>query len=387
MFGHQVLHDSWETRLAMSAATATIVPPPIEALRSLPATEADARPAQATEKPKAKSWLFNPWLDLLVIANVFWPLLIFTLFLGGATASLRLNFWMIYFLSTPHRWITLVLVFFDPDRYRQHARSFVGIAAGCTLLCAGAYMIWGLPGVYVLLAVDFLWNAWHFASQHAGILRIYGRMSHGDRAGSGFVEKLVVRCFLLFVLARLASLTLIGESVFGRHLNYLQLAGEQLARLDLLAFLLPLGLLVREFWFFRPVSVGRLAYILSVGGLYSLLLWSVHEHSRTGTEDMKNLALILVGAAAIFHSTEYLAIVSWTATRKKNPRGVLAYLAPRWAMSLVVFISLLALSALVCDTFFATAWLLLNLTVSFLHYAYDGIIWKARKPAARPVLG
>jgi len=356
----------------MSASAATVLPAPREALRT---------PTPARTGLPGKSWLFNPWLDLLVVANLFWPLLILVLFFAGGTACQTLTFWMIYFLSTPHRWITLVLVFFDPDRYHRHARRFVGIAAGAVLLCGGTYLIWGLPGVYVLLAVDFLWNAWHFASQHAGILRIYGRLGHGDRAGTGTVEKVIVRVFVLFVLVRLASLTLPQETRFGDYLDFLRVASVQLARLDALALLLPLALLVREFWYFRPVRLGRLAYLLSVCGLYTLLLGCVHEYQRNESPNLAALVMALAAGVSIFHATEYLAIVTWAATRSKNPRGVLAYLVPRWAFTLVVFIALLGLSALVLDSSYATLWLLLNLTVSFLHYAYDGIIWKARKPA------
>ncbi len=298
------------------------------------------------------------------------------------TSTRVINVWTVYFLATPHRWITLVLCFFDPERFGQHARSFVGIAAACVLLCVGAYLVWGLPGVYVLLALDFVWNAWHFASQHAGILRIYGRLAHGDRAGTGTVEKLLMRVFLLYVLLRLASLTLPVEPRFGPYLEWLRLASDQLAALDLLMLALPAGLLVREFLLFRPVSAGRLLYLLSVTGLYGLLLGSVHLYQRPDWEGEATLVLALAAAVSIFHSTEYLAIVTWTATRKRNPRGVLGYLVPRWSLAMLVFVSLLALGAALMDSWYATLWLLLNLVVSFLHYAYDGIIWKAPKKRA-----
>ena len=47
--------------------------------------------------------------------------------------------------------------------------------------------------------------------------------------------------------------------------------------------------------------------------------------------------------------------------------------------------SLLALSAwLFMDRFFC-AWIWINLIVSLLHYAYDGMIWKReQKPLAAP---
>jgi hypothetical protein len=42
---------------------------------------------------------------------------------------------------------------------------------------------------------------------------------------------------------------------------------------------------------------------------------------------------------------------------------------------------ILALSGWMLNTHFAKEWIVLTIAVSFLHYAYDGMIWKARRPA------
>ena len=344
------------------------------------ALQRTATPSAAPASPSTgKSWLFGPWLDLLFIANVAWPFLLLAGLTGGVAKGRPISFWMVYFIATPHRWITLVLVFFDPDRFQQNARAFLGLAAAAALACVGSYLIWGLPGVYALLAVDFLWNAWHFASQHAGILRIYRRNVAGNQAGSGTVEKLLVRAFLLFVFLRLASLTLPMEERFGSYLEQLKAVSTHLSLLDLPILLVPVGLLVRELAWLRPVSYGRLAYLVSVCTLYSLLLGSVHAHYVSGDGSTAAVVMALAAAVSVFHSSEYFAVVSWAATRKRNPRGILGYLAPRWIATLAIFLTLMAVTALVMDTWFAGVWLVINLIVSFLHYAYDGIIWKSRK--------
>src|SRR5262249_36145458 len=126
---------------------------------------------------------------------------------------------------------------------------------------------------------------------------------------------------------------------------------------------------------------GRLTYLLSVCSIYSLLLGSVHAYHVTDSETAAELVMSLAAAVSVFHSSEYFAVVSWAATRKRNPRGVLGYLAPRWLAALAVFLVGFAVTALLMDTWAAGLWLVINLLVSFLHYAYDGIIWKARKPA------
>jgi len=347
-----------------------------------PATGATP-PAGTSAAPPSKSWFFNPWLDSLFIANLVWPLLLLAGLSGIGFATKPISFWMIYIIVTPHRWITLVLVFLDPDRFQQHSRTFLVLAAGAVLVCFGTFMIWGLTGVYVLLAVDFLWNSWHFASQHAGILRIYRRNAAGNGAGSGALEKLIVRAFVLFVLLRLASITLPLEERFGSHLYWLQQLSAQLAELDLPMLAVPIGLVIRELWRIRPVSYGRLTYMLSFSSVYGLLLAGVHGYYVTESDRSTALVMSLAVAVTVFHSSEYMAVVSWAAIRKRNPRGALGYLAPRWIATLVAFLAIFTLTSLLMDTWFAAVWLVINLMISFLHYAYDGIIWKARKPALK----
>src|SRR5262249_25772683 len=58
-------------------------------------------------------WIVAPAFDLLLIANLSWP---FLLLPGLSTRTeTAVDFWQVYFLSLPHRWLTLILVALDPD--------------------------------------------------------------------------------------------------------------------------------------------------------------------------------------------------------------------------------------------------------------------------------
>ncbi len=61
--------------------------------------------------------LVSARFDLPFVANVFWPLFLIVGFVGSSVLSESIDFWMVYLLITPHRWVTLVLVFGDHDRY------------------------------------------------------------------------------------------------------------------------------------------------------------------------------------------------------------------------------------------------------------------------------
>ena len=54
-------------------------------------------------------------------------------------------------------------------------------------------------------------------------------------------------------------------------------------------------------------------------------------------------------------------------------------------MSLVIFMGVLAMSAWAIAGHFREEWIVLTIAVSFLHYAYDGMIWKAPRPKAAAV--
>ena len=116
---------------------------------------------------KATGWIVAPWIDLLFLANLAWPALLLLEGWGGLDAHDGLQFWQVYFVTTPHRWITLALVFVDRRQFVQRPLTYVGLACVVTVLCLTVRATTGT--LTCLLAIDYAWNAWHFAAQHHGI--------------------------------------------------------------------------------------------------------------------------------------------------------------------------------------------------------------------------
>ncbi|GIW78745.1 MAG: hypothetical protein KatS3mg105_0552 [Gemmatales bacterium] len=358
-------------------------------------TAADVTPvrtARAVSLPAsgrpAKAWLMNPWCDLFFLANCAWPVIVLAVYLAGKGSSFHVNLSIafLYFLSTPHRYITLALVFLDRDRFIEQPRTFVGIAMVVCLVVACFWL--SLTTIALLLAIDYVWNSWHFAAQHSGISRIYGRSSRPDIVTNGMVEKVVLRTFILYAIFRLASIPvhkLYGSEVdAGIWLRWLQDVMASAQMLDLPMLALPVFLLVRELVNFRPSMVGRLAYLLSICGAYSALLVAVHIHNmHSSSPEWTNLVAGIAMAISIIHSVEYLAIVSWAVKKRHGNResGLFAYLVPRWTTALVIFVCTLGLSATLLTLHFFHTFAMVTIIASWLHYAYDGIIWKApRRP-------
>lgn len=333
-----------------------------------------------TQRLSAGGWLVGPWFDLFFFANALWPLVLVVQLAGGFETRAGIEFWQVYFVTTPHRWITLPLVFLDRRRFLEQRAAFVGIFA---VTCAACLAVRGWTGrLTCLLAVDYIWNAWHFASQHHGIYRIYGRLCEPQRTAGIVFEKVLMRLFLLYVILRVA----------GGTWSYAALE-LWLERLDGVVLILPAVLLFREAATFRAAHAGRLAYLVSVCGLYLALLWAAHSH-RPG------MVLMLSTASALFHAVEYLAIVGWQVQRRgagdvapdragevdQQPApSLFTRLASQWSMTLALFMVILGLGAWLADRHLMEFWLTLNVMAAFLHYAYDGMIWK--KPKRHQVSG
>ncbi len=321
-------------------------------------------PAVSSGKPGAAGgWLVGPGFDALFIANVAWPLVVLAQFGEGGQAGLQ--FWQVYYVTTPHRWITLLIVFLDRERFDQRRGVFLGVAACVAAVCLGVRLTTG--ALTCLLVVDYLWNSWHFATQHHGIYRIYSRLSDPAPTQGLVLEKWSMRVFLLYVTFRVASAT---WSDAGWE--------EYLRACDWIAMIVPLWLVARDLSQPRANSLGRITYLISVSCLYLGLLWAVRER-RLG------LVLSLATASALFHAIEYLSLVSWSVRQRHavmgSRMGFLGYLAPRWGIALAVFVLVLGAGGWLMDQRFIEVWLGINVVVAFLHYAYDGLIWR-RRPAS-----
>ena len=125
-----------------------------------------------------------------------------------------------------------------------------------------------------------------------------------------------------------------------------------------------------------------MAYLVSVLALYSGMLWSVHTNQL-------GIALILTTMSALFHATEYLAIVGWSVQQRARERGeqmgILGWLAPRWGIAVGIYIVVLGSAGWMIEQGWFEVWLLVNVIVAFLHYAYDGILWRRGRRSSKAV--
>lgn len=326
---------------------------------------------RAAVKP-AGGWLLGPVLDSLFIANLAWPAVaLFAMVATETVAYQTFGYLLAYFIIMPHRWITLPLVFGDRQRLAQRPLAYLAVLAAVVVSCAVVKL--SMTSLAVLVAADYLWNAWHFAGQHGGIYRIYGRTS-GHAAAPDW-EKWLLRGFFLFVLLRLTA-TFIPENS-QPWLDAVAAAGPYLAWLDWVALAIAGWFVGRELLRLRHGSLASFLYLASICTLYCTLLLAIRFDARP-------LILGCALATTLVHSSEYLAIVSWHAPKSRGLQesALLRPLQSHWLLTLVGFMSIFAISTAVLSGPYLSTWLWINLNVSFLHYAYDGMIWK--RPKAKP---
>jgi hypothetical protein len=317
----------------------------------------------------SRQWIISPGFDLLFFSNLWWLVLLLppTLWAEGAAP---LEFWQVYFLTTPHRWITLLLVGADADRRQGRTWLFVLIAIVAGVCVLGVRF--GTGAFTCLALVDFVWNAWHFGSQHGGIVRIYARKTGGGRPR---LEINVLRLFVVYVSLRLAGWTTGWTEEFP--------TGAAVIRgVDLVVFSLPVFLFVLD-GFRRPTQrLGKLFYLASVTALYGGLLFSVRDGHHA-------FVAVLALASAAYHAVEYMAIVTYYAWRRCEHGDASPFrsMARYWWQVLAAFVLVLGIMSDYADRKLYELWYGLNLWAAFLHYSYDGMIWKLRRPQTAQTLG
>jgi hypothetical protein len=329
--------------------------------------------SRSTLIPSSRSlaWIRSPWFDCFCLANVCWPLILLPgMSSQGETA---VDFWQIYFLTLPHRWLTLFLVALDPDRRANRLFLLVSLAISFAAVVSVVFV--GSEAFLCLGVIDYLWNGWHFASQHSGVLRIYSKKSGG---GIPSLERWGIRLMITYVILRTANRMIYSSWIP-------EIPADVFDGLDAFVLLLAVGLIWSNVTPWSLQRLPKLIYLLSVLSLYLGYLLSFRASST-------NWILCFATAASMFHAVEYIGIVSHYAMRRKTSgsAGWMRVISVYWPLILVCFILLLGSFSLWVNSWsveLATMWQGLNLWAAFTHYAWDGMIWKLRRSETSQALG
>ena len=112
------------------------------------------------------------------------------------------------------------------------------------------------------------------------------------------------------------------------------------------------------------------------------MLWAAHLHRNV-------LASVLLVAVTVFHSVEYMAMVSYYAWRRQQigSRGLFQTMARHWMVVFAWYVIGCGLLYSFGNAYFVVACFAINTWASLLHCAYDGIMWRSRDRDTLRVFG
>lgn len=347
-------------------------PPPSTVVETSPVLQPPALPARA-DRAGPKRWIVGPVADLACVINVFWLVYAGAQYLAFTGESPQLTVILMHFLVLPHRFITLGLVFLDRDQFSRRPKTFLGLPVLFLALAFASrgvsQSVAGVDSFVCLAAIDYAWNAYHFSAQHYGMTRIYGKKGTGVNRPR--LERWILVCGITYVILRVTHWAA-GVQTLTAVLPWVDvLAGAAFATLILLEVVQGVP------------SLPKLLYLASISALYGGILISMHFLSS------KAMAAA-VAATGFFHSMEYLSIVTFYVKSKSRSGSwgakLLSSAAGRWAVVLPGYMALMGLGTAFLKDIEPFWYIVLITPVSFLHYSYDAIIWKLRKPQVAAAL-
>lgn len=308
----------------------------------------------------SRGWLVSPLFDILFFVNIYW-VLAFLPFYASPDGEPYIQFWMAYFLATPHRWLTLVVAVTDRDRRYGRTWLFVVIAVLIAALIGAT--LWITGEFRTLFLFYTLMLGWHFALQHRIVLKIYsGKSGEGIR----WMEDWLPMIFVVYANVRLLAFL---EPIL--RLPRLNVLGA----VDMAMLAIPMVMIAVELAKFSRERLPKLIYMVSFFGMWSSVLWTAHLH-----RDLQ--CAVLLGAVTVYHSVEYLAMVSYYAWHRREigSKGLFQTMARNWTVVFAWYVIGAGLLYSIGNAFFVVWCYAINTWASMLHCAYDGLMWRVDEP-------
>jgi hypothetical protein len=299
-------------------------------------------------------------------------------------------------ISLLHQPLTLLLVYGDKGQFnlRRALFSWVPPVAIAVLVVAVVLHWW------FIVPIAGLWQVFHTEQQRYGMLRIYGRKAG---YGSARLDRAILYGPFLLAMAAVALLPVTRDQVrrFGAAIGASNVGNiDRLldARAIIVAVTVPIALataLVLALYLRQEHTAIR-------AGLANPGKW----HYLVGTGAL-TAGLAIDPAAGLIafvsaHALEYVVVVDRTLRRRyanavrsaeepERPSSLLGVLAGtrnrRIALLAGFFVVFAVIDLQLRGLLSAGEYLVVVYTIGLLHFLYDGVIWKTRRPAVAADFG
>ena len=318
------------------------------------------------EIPK-KLWIQNPWADTIFYS--FGWIVIFALLLVFQNNYAWIILVVLLF-NYVHRHYTFALVYGENQEFNR--RRFLYIAYPIAAIIV-TFIFVKYDSFKILLTISIIWTMYHTVAQKYGLTRIYSRKSgYGEgRTELGMIYSWFI--FLFFFLAVQDQGTVMkyraGRVILGVLGDYMQYVSVIAYVAMAVCIYFTVRYIYVEIKNWRQISIPKNIYVLSVILLYSIFLYS-----------------LVIGyiVFAFSHALEYIAFVNFyvNAKYKKMPlhNSLLAKASKKLWLYSTIFAVIVVLASLFGQQYNRQALEIYIVGSSFLHFIYDGMIWKVRRP-------
>ncbi len=316
---------------------------------------------------QSKFWIQNPTSDLVFYG--FGWLVIFSLLLIFPNNYTTIILIVLMF-NYVHRHYTFALVYGEKEEFRKHKSIYIGLPILAVIV---TFIFVYLDSFKILLTISLLWTIYHTVAQKYGITRIYSRKTN---YGDAKTEMWIIYSWIIFIFFYMLVSekgTLVKYKAGKFVLTYL---GDHIGILEniaIIAFIVSIFFTIKyiymEYKNRHQISIPKNIYVLSI-----LLLYATFLHSVV-------VGFVVLGFS---HALEYIVFVNFFVDKKyKKKTGTTSLLAKAskklWLYSGLFAIIVVALS-LTGRHLDRQALSIYIVGSSFLHFTYDGLIWKVRRP-------
>lgn len=328
----------------------------------------------------AKTWIYSPWIDLVVGCGAWSaPLLLLTAYVSGSKSShWSFGFYLLALLfNYPHFMATVYRAYHSYSEFTKYRIFTVHIAV--LLALAGLIAHLWLPLLPWIFTLYICWSPWHYTGQNFGLLMMFTRRAgleptENERQALylSFIASFILLMLsfqtgssgdsLILSLALPPKFTLPARAVLAAFfIGSSGWAVLSLARRNTWKALLPTATLVTTqfLWFLLPA-------------LIELLSGKEVPQTRYSS-----------GILALLHSAQYLWITTYFQKKEAAAAGQSAWSFPKYLLTLVaggiaLFVPGPWIASRVFHADFATSFLTFTALVNLHHFLLDGAIWKLR---------
>jgi len=330
-----------------------------------------------------RPWIGGLWTDLVWFSFGWIPLFAAFVLLReyGAPGSSSLLLVSVLVANFLHRHLTFPLVYGDVRQFNRHRIAYI-VLPPIFLVATFSTYLWHEGLFRIIQWVAILWTFYHVIMQKVGLLRIYSRKSGVTQL---WLDKFLPLAWLGSLVLLATTMPGLREEVVGLFVLPDDLVATLAAwqsELWIAAWLALAAITVVSVQYVRKElaqpcsSAAKLLYALSILLLYGTFYYDV-----------------AIGYAVITfsHAVEYIAFVNVYARKKYRDQpantSAMAHAVGHqvaWMMSFGV----LMVGAFWIWSHYAPIALSVYITgSSFLHFIYDGWIWKTRDPVVGQPLG